>query len=58
MRIEYAKELLAVDCQRIIDTIDAMGGDKDLTDSEVGVKDRLLGAAQEAIDTFKHEEAR
>lgn len=56
MNLEYAKELLAVDCQRIVETIDSLGGDKNLTDAEVEVKNRLLGAAQDAVKVFKHPE--
>ena len=56
MNIEYAKELLARDCQRIVETIDSLGGDKSLTDEEVQAKNRLLGAAQEAVKVFKHPE--
>ena len=57
MNLEYAKELLAIDCQRIVETIDSLGGDRNLTDAEVEVKNRLLGAAQEAVNVFKHKEA-
>lgn len=57
MNLEYAKELLAIDCQRIVETIDSLGGDRNLTDAEVEVKNRLLGAAQEAVEVFKHKEA-
>ena len=57
MNLEYAKELLAIDCQRIVETIDSLGGDKNLTDAEVEVKNRLLGVAQEAVNVFKHKEA-
>ena len=56
MNIEYAKELLARDCQRIVETIDSLGGDKSLTDEEVQAKNRLLGAAQETVKVFKHPE--
>lgn len=56
MNIEYAKELLAVDCQRIIETIDSLGGDKNLTDIEVEVKNRLLDVAKDAVVAFKHYE--
>ncbi len=57
MNLEYAKELLAIDCQRIVETIDSLGGDRNLTDAEVEVKNRLLGAAQDAVKVFKHKEA-
>ena len=56
MNLEYAKELIAIDCQRIVETIDSLGGDKSLTDEEVQAKNRLLGAAQEAVKVFKHPE--
>lgn len=56
MNIEYAKELIAVDCQRIVETIDSIGGDEALTGTEVLSKNRLRAAAQEAIEIFKHKE--
>lgn len=56
MDLEYAKELIAVDCERLVETIDSFGGDRFFTDAEVQAKDRLLDAAQKAIKVFKHPE--
>lgn len=55
MQIEYAKELLAVDCERILDTVGVLDLESgQLTHDQKQAKDRLHAAAEEAIVAFKH----
>ena len=58
MSLEYAKELLAVDCQRIIDTVERLDSHTagQLTAEENEAKNRLLAAAVDAVKVFKHPE--
>lgn len=58
MQIEYAKELVAVDCQRIIEILKVLDvNSNELTNEQVLAKNRLQVAAEEAIGLFKHKEA-
>lgn len=58
MKLEYAKELVAVDCERIMETLgvlDANAGK--LTPEEKAIGHRLREAARDAVAAFKHKEA-
>ena len=56
MQIEYAKELVAVDCERVLDTLQTFNRSAELTDEQAAVVLALRQAAKEAIRVFKHPE--
>lgn len=56
MQIEYAKELVAVDCERLLETLQTFDGLVELTDEQTAVVQALRQTAKEAISVFKHPE--
>lgn len=56
MQIEYAKELVAVDCERVLETLQTFNGSAELTDEQVRVVNALRLAANDAVRVFKHPE--
>lgn len=56
MMIEYAKELVAVDCERMLETLRTFDGPVGLTDEQAATAQALRLTAKEAIRVFKHPE--
>lgn len=56
MQIEYAKELVAVDCERLLTTLQGFNCSVELTDEQAAVVQALRQTAKEAIRVFKHPE--
>lgn len=56
MQIEYAKELVAVDSERMLGTLQTFDGPAGLTDEQAAVVQALRQTAKEAIRVFKHPE--
>ena len=56
MKVEYAKELVAVDCERLLKTLQAFNCSVELTDDQAAVVRALRQTAKEAVRVFKHPE--
>lgn len=56
MQIEYAKELVAVDCERMLETLQTFNCSVELTDEQAAVVKALRQTAQDAVRVFKHPE--
>ena len=56
MQIEYAKELVAVDCERMLKTLQTFDCSVKLTDEQAAVVQALRQTAKQAISAFKHPE--
>ncbi len=56
MQVEYAKELVAVDCERMLETLQTFNCSVELTDEQAAVVKALRQTAKDAVRVFKHPE--